>query len=191
MCMCQTKWIPYSLLFPRGSEASRLIMCPSHWRVTHIWKHVSIIHTDNTTIWRSSALSKWRQFSGEGKKPLVKAIKHYRLSRGTPFERNIKAWTINKSIFLASARLELWQVNFPIETEVSDTEGAAGRLCNKQTSRQAVITSTEQRRQKAVLEGVFEQGLDCCMDLLNSRYSGKEEISFPSTAYISTPTVPL
>lgn len=78
--------------------------------------------------------------------------------------------------------------NFPIETEVSDKEGAAGGLCNKQTSSQAVITSTEQRRQNAVLVGVFEQGLDCCVDLLNSCYSGKEEISFHFTAYISTPT---
>lgn len=83
-------------------------------------------------------------------------------------------------------------VNFPIETEVSDKEGAAGRLCNKQTSSQAVITSTEQQRQNAVLVGVFEQHLDCCVDLiLNSCYSGKEEISFPFTAYISTSTFPL
>lgn len=45
------------------------------------------------------------------------------------------------------------RVNFPIETEVGDKEGAAGRLCNKQTSSQAVITSPEQQRQNAVLVG--------------------------------------
>lgn len=82
-------------------------------------------------------------------------------------------------------------VNFPIETEVSDKEGAAGRLCNKQTSSQAVITSTQQQRQNALFVGMFEQRLDCGMDLLNSRYSGKEETISPFTAYIPTPTFPL
>lgn len=64
-------------------------------------------HTQrHTTIWRSSALSKWRQFSGNNR---VKAIKHYCLSIRSPRESNIKSCTINKSIFLALPRLELWQ----------------------------------------------------------------------------------
>lgn len=95
-----------------------------HWRVTHM----SIIHTETyTTIWHSSALSKWRQFSGN---ILLKAIKHDHLSIGTPRECNIKSCTINKSILPAPTRV-MTVNNFPTETEVHDKEVAAERLGNK------------------------------------------------------------
>lgn len=109
-------------------------MCPSHWRVPHIWKHVSIVHTDNTTIWRSALCPSEDSFLGGG--TLVKAIKHYRLSRGTPFECNIKACTINKSIFLVSARLELWQSISPLrQKSVIRREQRGGCATSKQAAR--------------------------------------------------------
>lgn len=67
---------------------------------------------------------------------LDKAIKHYRLSRGTPFECNIKACTINKSIFLVSARLELWESISPLRQKwVIRREQRGGCATSKQAAR--------------------------------------------------------
>lgn len=100
---------------------------------THLETRVYRPHRQHNHL-AFSALSKWRQFSGGG--TLVKAIKHYRLSRGTPFECNIKACTINKSIFLVSARLELWQSISPLrQKSVIRREQRGGCATSKQAAR--------------------------------------------------------
>lgn len=49
---------------------------------------------------------------------------------GMPCECNIKSCTITKAILPAPSRV-MTVNHLPIETDVSDKEGAAERLCNK------------------------------------------------------------
>lgn len=165
-----------------------LALIKSHWRVTHIRINMSITHTEtHTNIWHSSALSKWRQFSGN---ILLKAIKLDHLSIGTPCECNIKSCTLNESILPAPTRV-MTVNNFPTETEVGDKEGAAERVVqrvNTPAGCHHIYRAAETWR--CVHGGVWlGSGLDSFRMDLHSSYGfprPEAEIAFPFTLYISS-----
>lgn len=136
-------------LFSRANEASRLIIWPSHWRVTHLETHLSSTETHSHIDTQPSnfpAFCASEKFS-RGEKNLVKAIKHHCLSIRMPFEWNIKPCRINKSIFLSPARLELYQsIISPLRQKSVIREKQQGGCATSKQNSQAVITSTEYQR---------------------------------------------